>query len=116
MKNHVLKHIRDLLFMKPERRDGDLCVEKPKSLPSAKFHQAGTNVLCRPCCPPAPRTVRLDPHGVMQVAAVFLNDGIYPEKSKTGHLAQFKGTLFQDVHAGGSEVLINRYTYRAVLA
>lgn len=42
-----------------------------------------------------PEQCAFDPHGVMQVAAVFLNDGIYPEKSKTGHLAKFKGTLFK---------------------
>ena len=54
-----------------------------------------------------PEQCAFDPHGVMQVAAVFLNDGIYPEKSETGYLAQLKGTLFQNVHTGGPKVLVN---------
>ena len=61
MKNHVLKHIRDLLFMKPERRDGDFCVEKPKSLLPQSFTRqeqmsfAALAVLQRPDSAPLTR-------------------------------------------------------------
>ena len=107
MKDHVLKHIRNFLFVKPERRERNLCIEQPKSLLPQSFTRQEQMALAALAVLQRPEQCALDPHGVVQVAAVFLDDGIYPEKSKTGYLAQLKGTLFQDVHTGGSEVLVD---------
>ena len=107
MKDHVLKHIRNLLLVKPERREGDLCIEQPKSLLPQSFTWQEQMSFAALAVLQRPEQCAFDPHGVMQVAAVFLNDGIYPEKSKTGYLAQLKGTLFQNVHTGRPEVLVD---------
>ena len=107
VKDHVLKHIRNFLFVKPERRERNLCVEQPKSLLPQSFTRQEQMALAALAVLQRPEQCALDPHGVVQVAAVFLNDGVNPEKSKTGYLAQLKGTLFQDVHTGGSEVLVD---------
>ena len=105
--NHVLQHICDFLRLKAKCRHRNLVVEQPKCLflqgfPGQEQVPFGAFAIFQ-----RPEQCSFDPHGVMKVTAVLLNNGIYAQKAESGYLAQFERTLFQDVHTGWPEILID---------
>ena len=107
VQDHILKHINNFLLMEPKRRDGDLCVQHPECLFAQNFASQKQMPLTAFAVLQRPKQRAFDTHRVVQVASVFLDDGVYPQKAEAGHLTKLEWTLFQDIHTGRAKILID---------